>query len=321
MKKAILILLYISSFYTIAQEFTIKDFEKNYILLDSKKPFSKAKKISFVGVNVTIKSLDYQRKGSLNKMSGDNVNRLISILDGVTYDDLQLLADYFKLTLEKKFEGLGYEIVQPETFSNQEEYQKLLKKETSINAGEIFSQLAAGQEWGGAITFAAGKNPIFKFPKAAFGAHTKLAQKNDVILVNLTVLLEPYNINWDKKFKTSYYDSETYNHTFSYDPVASVSHFSNIFTYNVPMDVVSPQWGALSFEPTAYLAKNKICSNATVNYIKNIKPGAPSGESIQVPVDTFIYTIEVDKDAFLESMKLALSKYTDIFTQYAASKK
>lgn len=305
-----------------SQDFTTKDFSKSYIQMDSKNPFGKSDKICFLGANVTLKTMEYQRKGSLNKNSGDNIDRFASIIDGISYDDAQELADYFRLTLENHFTKIGYTIIDPSTLANQEEYKKLITKETSVNAGEFFSQMAKGQEWGAAITFAAGKKPIFKFPKMAMGAHTKLASKNDAIMVNISVLLEPFLVNWDKKFVSKFYDSEEYKHTFSFDPVAQISHFSNLFTYDLPMNIVSPNWGALSFEPMSYLAKNKIKFQSTNDYIKAIKKGSPSGElTSNEQQGLMLYTVTVDRDLFMEAMKKALDAYAYQLAEYAKSKK
>lgn len=305
-----------------SQDFTTKDFSKSYIQMDSKNPFGKSDKICFLGANVTLKTMEYQRKGSLNKNSGDNIDRFASIIDGISYDDAQELADYFRLTLENHFTKIGYTIIDPSTLANQEEYKKLITKETSVNAGEFFSQMAKGQEWGAAITFAAGKKPIFKFPKMAMGAHTKLASKNDAIMVNISVLLEPFLVNWDKKFVSKFYDSEEYKHTFSFDPVAQISHFSNLFTYDLPMNIVSPNWGALSFEPMSYLAKNKIKFQSTNDYIKAIKKGSPSGElTSNEQQGLMLYTVTVDRDLFMEAMKKALDAYAYELAEYAKSKK
>ncbi len=305
-----------------SQDFTTKDFSKSYIQMDSKNPFGKSDKICFLGANVTLKTMEYQRKGSLNKNSGDNIDRFASIIDGISFDDAQELADYFRLTLENHFTKIGYTIIDPSTLANQEEYKKLITKETSVNAGEFFSQMAKGQEWGAAITFAAGKKPIFKFPKMAMGAHTKLASKNDAIMVNISVLLEPFLVNWDKKFVSKFYDSEEYKHTFSFDPVAQISHFSNLFTYDLPMNIVSPNWGALSFEPMSYLAKNKIKFQSTNDYIKAIKKGSPSGElTSNEQQGLMLYTVTVDRDLFMEAMKKALDAYAYQLAEYAKSKK
>ncbi|HRE79143.1 MAG TPA: hypothetical protein PLL09_15105 [Flavobacterium sp.] len=121
------------------QEFATKDFSKNYIQMDSKNPFGKSNKICFIGANVTLKTMEYQRKGSLNKNSRDHIDRFASIIDGITSDNVQELADYFKSTLENHFSKIGYTIIDPSTVENQDEYKKLLTKETSVNAGEFFS--------------------------------------------------------------------------------------------------------------------------------------------------------------------------------------
>ncbi len=323
MKVIISILIcFVFSFTVKGQEFTTKDFSKNYIQMDSKNPFGKSDKICFIGANVTLKTMEYQRKGSLNKMSGDHIDRFASIIDGISYDDVQELADYFKSTLELHFSKIGYTIVDPSTVENQDEYKKLLAKETSVNTGEFFSQMAAGQEWGAAITFAAGKKPIFKYPKMAMGAHTKLASKNDAIMVNLSVLLEPFLVNWDKKFVSKFYDSEEYKHTFSFDPIAQVSHFSNLFTYDLPMNIVSPNWGALSFDPMAYIGKSKIKYQSSNDYVKAIKKGSPSGDMIyKEQQGLMLYTVTVDRDLFIEAMKKTLDAYAFNLAEYAKSKK
>lgn len=318
MKKIYFSLLLFSTFSGSAQV-DVKSFAKNYVQLDSKNPFKKSDKICFMGLNLTLKTADLQRKGSLNKSNKWGVDRLVTVLDGLTENDMYELADEVKKRFEERFKRVGYTIVEPESLKNEDAYNDLLKNTTAIKKGEFFKQLESGHEWGVAATYPAGGRPIFKFPKTQMGSHAKLAKKSDAIICNFSLLIEPIMVNWDKKYKSGDNVSQTYDHNFGFDNLIRISHFSNILTYDLPEDIVSPDWGSFQFKDVIFDDNQKI-SAKTDDYIVSVKKGMPSGGSGPQWAD-FSYTVTVDPVKFKAAVLKAMDVYIENLAAYAEDRR
>lgn len=311
MKKIALCFVAFLSYADIsAQEVNLKNFEKSYIAQDYKNPFKKAKKICFLGVNLGI------RTQSFNSKNQKGTNTLHTYLGNLTMDVGYELADLFRKKLEAKFAELGYTIVDPSSLTENNLYQKLIENTTKKQDEEFFSK-----DFGVAIrTFPSGKRPVFKFPKFAGGAHARLANQEDMIVVNISPVLEPYFINWERKYK---YTTE-YTDNFDFDPIMRFTTYANPFWYDVPNQIAGPDYGYINFELYVGKDADKLIYSKTNDYIVDLTNGIVNNGKLQqnvVSKNTYSYGINMDIPKFKEAASVALDAYVAHLAAYAADRK
>lgn len=293
-----------------AQEVNLKNFEKSYIAQDYKNPFKKAKKICFLGVNLGIRTQSFTSKNQ------KGTNTLHTYLGNLTMDVGYELADLFRKKLETKFAELGYIIVDPNSLTDNNLYQKLIENTTKKQDEEFFSK-----DFGVAIrTFPSGKRPVFKFPKFAGGAHARLANQEDMIVVNISPVLEPYFINWDRKYKytTEYIDN------FDFDPIMRFTTYANPFWYDVPNQIAGPDYGYINFELYVGKDADKLIYSKTNDYIVDLTNGILNNGKLQqnaLGKNTYSYGINLDVPKFKEAASIALDAYVAHLAAYAADRK
>lgn len=311
MKRITLLLTFaFASSYLLAQEVDLKKFEKAYIAQDYKNPFKRAKKICFLGVNLGI------RTQSFNTKNQKGTNTLHTYLGNLTMDVGYELADLFRKKLEDKFAELGYTIVDPNSLTENDLYKKLMENTTKKQDEEFFSK-----DFGiGLRTFPSGKRPVFKFPKFAGGAHARLANQEDMIVVNISPVLEPYFINWERKYK---YTTE-YTDNFDFDPIMRFTTYSNPFWYDVPNQIAGPDYGYINFELYVGKDADKLIYSKTNDYITNLTNGIMiDGKLKQNAISrlTYSYGINMDVPKFKEAASVALDAYVAHLAAYAADRR
>ncbi|WP_439506111.1 hypothetical protein [Sediminibacterium sp.] len=293
-----------------AQEVNLKNFEKSYIAQDYKNPFKKAKKICFLGVNLGIRTQSFTTKNQ------KGTNTLHTYLGNLTMDVGYELADLFRKKLETKFAQLGYTIVDPNSLTENNLYQKLIENSTKKQDEEFFSK-----DFGVAIrTFPSGKRPVFKFPKFAGGAHARLANQEDMVVVNISPVLEPYFINWDRKYK---YTTE-YTDNFDFDPIMRFTTYANPFWYDVPNQIAGPDYGYINFELYVGKDADKLIYSKTNDYIVDLTNGILNNGKLQQNVlgkNTYSYGINLDVPKFKEAASIALDAYVAHLAAYAEDRR
>lgn len=293
-----------------AQEVNLKNFEKAYIAQDYKNPFKRAKKICFLGVNLGIRTQSFTSKNQ------KGTNTLHTYLGNLTMDVGYELADLFRKKLEDKFSELGYTIVDPNSLKENDLYKKLIENTTKKQEEEFFSK-----DFGiGIRTFPSGNRPVFKFPKFAGGAHARLANQEDMIVVNISPVLEPYFINWERKYK---YTTE-YTDNFDFDPIMRFTTYANPFWYDVPNQIAGPDYGYINFELFVGKDADKLIYSKTNDYIINLTNGIMiDGKLKQNAINrlTYSYGINMDVIKFKEAASVALDAYVAHLAAYAADKR
>ncbi len=195
-------------------------------------------------------------------------------------------------------------------------YQKLIENTTKKQDEEFFSK-----DFGVAIrTFPSGKRPVFKFPKFAGGAHARLANQEDLIVVNISPVLEPYFINWDRKYK---YTTE-YTDNFDFDPIMRFTTYANPFWYDVPNQIAGPDYGYINFELYVGKDADKLIYSKTNDYIVDLTNGILNNGKLQQNVlgkNTYSYGINLDVPKFKEAASIALDAYVAHLAAYAADRK
>lgn len=293
-----------------AQEVNLKNFEKSYIAQDYKNPFKKAKKICFLGVNLGIRTQSFTSKNQ------KGTNTLHTYLGNLTMDVGYELSDLFRKKLETKFAELGYTIVDPNSLTDNNLYQKLIENTTKKQDEEFFSK-----DFGIAIrTFPSGKRPVFKFPKFAGGAHARLANQEDMIVVNISPVLEPYFINWERKYK---YTTE-YTDNFDFDPIMRFTTYANPFWYDVPNQIAGPDYGYINFELYVGKDADKLIYSKTNDYIVDLINGIVINGKLQqnvVSKNTYSYGINMNIPKFKEAASVALDAYVAHLAAYAEDRR
>jgi len=296
--------------YLSAQEVNLKNFEKAYIAQDYKNPFKRAKKICFLGVNLGIRTQSFTSKNQ------KGTNTLHTYLGNLTMDIGYELADLFRKKLEDKFTELGYTIVDPNSLKENDLYKKLIENTTKKQDEEFFSK-----DFGiGLRTFPSGKLPVFKFPKFAGGAHSRLANQEDMIIVNISPVLEPYFINWERKYK---YTTE-YTDNFDFDPIMRFTTYANPFWYDVPNQIQGPDYSYLTMEPFVGNNADKLIYSKTNDYITDLTNGIMMDGKLKqnvIGIRTYSYGINMDIPKFKEAASVALDAYVAHLAAYAADRK
>lgn len=311
MKRIMLLLIFgIACSVLQAQEVNLKNFEKAYIAQDYKNPFKRAKKICFLGVNLGIRTQSYNTKNQ------KNTNTLHTYLGNLTVGMGYELADLFRKKLEDKFAEIGYTIVNPESLANNDLYKKLIENTTKKQEEEFQSK-----DFGVTIrTFPSGNRPVFKFPKFNGGAHARLANQEDMILVNISPVLEPYFINWDRKYK---YTTE-YTDNFDFDPIMRFTTYANPFWYDVPNQIAGPDYGYINFELYVGKDADKLIYSKSTDYITDLIHGiVVDGKEKQNVYgrQTFSYGINMDIPKFKEAASKALDAYVAHLAAYAEDRR
>lgn len=315
MKKLSAILLLLMVVQVSAQEVDLKKFEKNYIFQEYKNPFKRANKICFLGVNLGIKthSVDYKGKRREGDYSG-----LITYIDGITVDQGQELADLFRKKLETKFKEMGFTIVDPNSLVEDDQYKKLVDNTIKRDGKTIFFP-----EMGGFRTFSTDNRPVFKFPKFAGGAHSRLANQQDMLVVNFSPVLEPYMINWDREFKGYGYNTIQYKDKFDFEAVTRMTHFSHIFYYDLPQQVQGTDYSFLIFKGPTEGKYDELLYTKAEPYILEIVKG--SGDGIEnlskVRNNTAVLGLKIDYEKFKITAERAFDNYINHFAAYVQDRR
>jgi hypothetical protein len=312
--KLLILFLFVHVYITCsAQDIDVKKFEKNYIGNEIKNPFKRTNKICFLGVNLGIKthSVDYKGK----RRDGD-YEGLITYIDGITVNQGQELADIFRKKLEAKFQELGFTIVDPNTLANNDLYLKLLDNTIKKDGKTIFFP-----EMGGYRTFSTDGRPVFKFPKFAGAAHARLANQEEMLVVNFSPVLEPYFINWEREFKGKGYGTIEYKNKFDFDATTRFSHFSHIFYYDLPQQIQGPDYSNITFKMSTNF--DDLLYTKAEPFIVEIVKG--STENIQdlskVRNNTSVLGLKIDYEKFKITAEKAFDNYINHLAAYVQSKK
>lgn len=265
-------------------------------IYESPKGFSKKiEKIAIVGAGVRIKNstrfYDTQGKGGKTWVR----------LEGLSEAGKQALADWFYEELAKRYQAIGYPVLDPAEYKSNDQYLKM----SEPGQKRVYNNNVFGE----ATVYSSKGLGFFDYPKSVLGAQFKLSKQLTATLANHVITLDFAYVDQEAGLvKNEYYSgvdkiivTESSSQVFpilsisAKSPGASLSNLSNMDLY--------ANWASLVFEQHGSNFMTTEDFRSDLDFVVDVQNRNESG--------IFFFTLTTTDELYLNAAKNVISNYLD----------